>query len=71
MNEYPKTDSEIRMWCLEYAMQIFGSNNINERIAEAQKVYDFICPLHKEEQPEQKKKSLARRFRSFLLKLQD
>lgn len=69
MNEYPKTDSEIRMWCLEYVVQTFGYNNTNERIAEAQKVYDFICPLHKEEQQEQKKKSPGRKFHDFLLKL--
>ena len=69
MSEYPKNDKEIRMWCLEFVSTGFEKDYSENSINEAQKVYDFICPLHSEEQPEQRKKSLARKFHSFLSRL--
>ena len=65
MNEYPKTDQEIRIWCLYYVRDFYN----DKAIEEAQKVYNFICHSNTVEQQVQRKKSLAQKFRSFLLKL--
>lgn len=43
MREYPQTDKEIRMYCLEIAQGIFGGQSIDEWLADAEKLYDFIC----------------------------
>ena len=69
MNEYPTSDKAIRMWCLEYVSSGFCNGYTENHIKDAQLVYDFVCPHHKEEQPERRRKSLAQKFRSFLSEL--
>ena len=66
MNEYPKTDEEIRIWCLEYALQSYS--DFSEAVSNAEKLYEFICH-HKEVQQESQTKSPEQKSLGFLSKL--
>lgn len=44
MDYYPKTDKEIRMYCLEYIRDPFNMAKSEDIINSAQRIYDFICP---------------------------
>lgn len=43
MDYYPKTDKEIRMYCLEYIRDPFNMAKSEDIINSAQRIYDFIC----------------------------
>jgi hypothetical protein len=63
MDYYPKTDKEIRMYCLEYIRDPFNMAKSEDIINSAQRIYDFICPKPKSVTArlrEWRKKSLER-----------
>lgn len=64
MYQYPKTDCEIRMWCLEYVRLTTNG----EAVDEAKKLYQFICP-HKAKQQESQMKSPGLKSHGFLWRL--
>ena len=47
MSEYPKTDKEIRMYCLDYIRAPFSGINAPEAVKDANTLYQFICPKRK------------------------
>lgn len=61
MSEYPKTDKEIRMYCLEYIRPPFSDINAQEAVKDANTIYQFICP---------KRKGLKARLQELILSKQ-
>ena len=70
--EFPITDKQIKMWCFYYAdeCELIGSRiDGADRIAKAERIYDFICSYQPSSSSEAQKKpraSLFSRLRNFL-----